>query len=161
MFEAEDSHPGSQCPLPALQISRFILEVHVQQHQTQGWMWPAISVAPETISDSWPSSHAHKLFRDATTFQARKQLLQVPSGICFQHSKGRTMCLDIPNPWIQPWQGHRLTFQAAPPPLTHPLLLALTLSIGRGCHDTFHMTRFVTMGEPRRWLPQKESHHEF
>lgn len=50
VFEAEDSHPGSPCLLPTLQISYFILEVHLQQHQAQGQMWPAISATPETQS---------------------------------------------------------------------------------------------------------------
>lgn len=129
MFEAEDSHPGSPCPLPALQISCFILEVHLQQHQTQGWIWPAMSTAPETQS---VTAAQVLMFINYLEMQPPSRLGSIcfschssAPETCFQHSGGRTMWPGYPkpNPWSQPWQGHRLSPAATPPsssPTTHP-----------------------------------------
>lgn len=122
VFEAEDNHPGSPCPLPALQISYFILEVHLQQPQTQGWMRPALSATPETqpvtaaqvlmlinYSGMQPPSRLGSI-----CFSCHSSAPEVCSGPCFQQSGGRTMWPGYPKPkaWSQPWQGHRLSLGA-------------------------------------------------
>lgn len=118
VFEAEDSHPGSPCPLHALQISQSILEV--QQHQTQGLMWPAISVTPETQSVTAAQVPINYLGMQPPSrlgsicFSCHSSAPEVPSGTCFQQSGGRTTGPGYPKPnaWSQPGQGHRLSLAA-------------------------------------------------
>lgn len=124
------------------------------------------------ISDSCSSSHVHKLFRDATTFQARKHLLQLPflsprDLFPAQWGQNHVAWISQTRPMEPAMAGAQaLACSNTSKQLSHhpPTLcfLALTLSIGRGCHDSFHMRRFVAMGvvQPWSWLPQKESHHE-